>query len=82
MAHCPETWVPITDKPQMWWRIVRTYDGKPRCICAAVGGSADAAKTAFLESLADPHLALIEEISPIAFCEVTDVIEGLWGSLL
>ena len=78
MTHHNETWVPVSDKPQMWWRIVCTYDGEPGCVAAAVGSTADDAKTAFLQSIAEPHLALIEEISPIGFCDVTEVIEELW----
>ena len=79
MTNDSETWVPISNKQQMWWRIVCTYDGKPGCICAAVGSTAEEAETAFLGSLAEPHLAVIEEISPIGICDVTDVIEDLWG---
>jgi hypothetical protein len=78
MTRHDEIWIPLRDKPQKWWRIVCTYDGEPGSIAAAVGSTADEAKTAFLESLAEPNLAVIEEISPIGFCEVTDVIEGLW----
>ena len=74
-----ETWVPISDKPQMWWRIVCTYDGEPGSVCAAVGSTADEAQTAFLNSLAESDLAVIEDISVIGFCEVTDVMEDLWG---
>lgn len=77
MTHRSQDLVPLRDKPQKWWRIVCTYDGKPGCVAAAVGSTADDAKTAFLQSLAEPHLALIEEISPIGVCEVTDVIEEL-----
>jgi len=79
MTHNDETWVPVSTEPQMWWRVVCTYDGKPSCVCAAVGSTADEAKTNFLESLAEPQLAVIEEISPIGFCDVTDAIEDLWG---
>ena len=79
MTNHDETWVPISDKPQMWWRVVCTYDGKPGCVCAAVGDTTDEARANFLQSLADPHLVVIEEISPIGFCDVTDVIEDLWG---
>lgn len=79
MSHHDETWVPVTDKPQLWWRIGCTYDGRPGCICAAVGSTADEAKAAFLKSLAEPSLAAIEEILPIGFCDVTDVMKDLWG---
>jgi len=79
MTHHDETWVPVSDKPEMWWRVVCTYDGKPGCVCAAVGSTADQAKTNFLDSLAYPDLALIEEISPIGICDVIDVLEDLWG---
>jgi len=78
MTNCPEDWIPLEDKAQMWWRIVCTYDGKPGCVCAAVGSTAEEAKMAFLDSLAYPDLVLIKEISPIGFCEATDVMEGLW----
>jgi hypothetical protein len=78
MTHRSEDLVPFRDKPQKWWRIVCTYDGKPGCVAAAVGSTPDEAKTAFLQSLAEPHLALIEEISFATFGEVTDVIEELW----
>lgn len=78
MTHRSEDLVPLCDKPQMWWRIVCTYDGRPGSVAAAVGSTADEAKMTFLESLAEPHLALMEEISPIGVCEVTDVIEELW----
>jgi hypothetical protein len=43
-----------------------------------VGSTPDEAKTAFLQSLAEPHLALTEQTSLAAFGEVTDVIEELW----
>ena len=79
MTHHNETWVPVSDKPQMWWRIVCTYDGEPGCVAAAVGSTADEAKGQLLHSLAEPGLAVIEEISPIGFCDVTEAIEGLWG---
>ena len=79
MTHQDETWVPVSDEPQMWWRIVCTYDGKPGSVAGAAGSTADEARTAFLESLAEPHLALIEEISFIGFCEVTDAMQDIWG---
>lgn len=78
MTDYPESWIPLQEQPQMWWRIVCTYDGKTGSVAAAVGSTADEAKMAFLESLAEPHLAVIENISPIGFCEVTDVMEELW----
>jgi hypothetical protein len=79
MTHNDEIWVPISDKQQMWWRVVCTYDGKPGCVCAAVGSTANEAKANLLDSLADPYLALIEETSPIGFCEVPDAINDLFG---
>jgi len=79
MTNSAEDWIPLEDKPQMWWRVVCTYDGKRGCVCAAVGSTADEAKAEFLESLAYPDLALIEEISPIGVCDVTNVLEDLWG---
>ena len=78
MTNCPEDWIPLENKAQMWWRIVCTYDGKPGCICAAVGSTAEEAKMAFLDSLAEPHLAFIGQISPIGLCKATDVLEELW----
>jgi hypothetical protein len=44
MTHNDEIWVPISDKQQIWWRVVCTYDGKPGCVCAAVGSTVDEAK--------------------------------------
>ena len=79
MTDYPESWIPLQEQPQMWWRIVCTYDGRPGSVVAAAGSTADEAKTNFLHSLACPDLALIEEICPIGLCEVTDVIEDLWG---
>jgi hypothetical protein len=48
------------------------------CVVASVGSTPDEAKTAFLQSLAEPHLALTEETSLAAFGEGTDVIKELW----
>jgi hypothetical protein len=79
MTNCPEDWIPLEDKPEMWWRIVCTYDGKPDCVCAAIGSTAAEAEATLLDSLAEPHLAVIEEVSPMGVCEALDVLEELWG---
>lgn len=77
MSQRSETLVPIQDRPQKWWCIVCTYDGRPGCIAASVGNTAEEAKATFLGSLAEPHLAVIEELSLIGCCKVIDALEKL-----
>ena len=79
MNHPAENWVSLRDVPQKWWRITCSYDGKPGCLAASVGETADKAKEIFLQTLAEPRLAVIEDISLIGECDALEVLEELWG---
>jgi len=57
----------------------RLHLGRKTWLCCCGGGQhCGRRQNGLWQALAEPHLALIDEISPIGFCEVADVIKELW----
>jgi len=79
MNHPAENWVPLRDVPQKWWKIGYSYDGKPGCLAASIGENPDEAKENFLQSVAEPRLVIIRDISLIGQRDALQVLEELWG---